>query len=57
MLMNWLENEDGQGMVEYALIIGFIALVVIVALTALGPKVREKFNEVNSELDKMGGAE
>ncbi len=57
MLMNWLEDENGQGMVEYALIIGFIALVVIVALTALGPKVRDKFNEINSELDNMGGAD
>ena len=54
MLRNWLKDEEGQGMVEYGLIIGLIAVVVIVALVALGPKVREMFNKVNNELDKAG---
>lgn len=54
MLRNWLKDEEGQGMVEYGLIIGLIAVVVIVALVALGPKVRDMFNKVNTELDKAG---
>ena len=54
MLMNWLKDEDGQGMVEYALIIGLIAIVVIAALALLGPKIRDKFNEINSQLDGAG---
>ncbi len=41
-------------MVEYGLIIGLIAVVVIVALVALGPKVRSMFDKVNTELDKAG---
>ncbi|MGN0547580.1 MAG: Flp family type IVb pilin [Acutalibacteraceae bacterium] len=52
MLKNWLMDEDGQGMVEYALIIGLIAIVVIAALALLGPKIRDKFNDINKELDK-----
>ncbi|MDY6017464.1 MAG: Flp family type IVb pilin [Oscillospiraceae bacterium] len=52
MLMNWLKDEDGQGMVEYALIIGLIAIVVIAALALLGPKVKQKFEQINNELDK-----
>ena len=52
MLMNWLKDEDGQGMVEYALIIGLIAIVVIAALALLGPKIKEKFEQINNELDK-----
>ena len=54
MLRNWLKDEEGQGMVEYGLIIGLIAVVVIVALVALGPKVRDMFNKVYTELDKAG---
>ena len=55
MLRNWFKDEEGQGMVEYGLIIGLIAVVVIVALVALGPKVRDMFDQVNDELDKAAG--
>ncbi len=54
MLRKWFKDEEGQGMVEYGLIIGLIAVVVIVALVALGPKVRDMFDEVNEQLDKAG---
>ncbi len=43
-------KEDGQGMVEYALIIAFIAIVVIVALAFLGPVIREMFFDIGNEL-------
>ena len=59
MLRKWFKDEEGQGMVEYGLIIGLIAVVVIVALVALGPKIRDMFNEVNEEIDAAaagGGA-
>ena len=40
-LSNWLKNEEsGQGMVEYGLIIALIAVVVIAALVILGPEDR-----------------
>ena len=54
MLRKWFKDEEGQGMVEYGLIIGLIAVVVIVALVALGPKIRDMFNDVNEEFDKIG---
>ena len=41
-------------MVEYGLIIGLIAIVVIVALVALGPKVRDLFDQVNDSIDDIG---
>lgn len=43
-------KEDGQGMVEYALIIAFIAIVVIVALAFLGPVIRDMFFDIGDEL-------
>lgn len=51
MLRQWFKDEEGQGMVEYGLIIGLIAVVVIVALAALGPKIKEKFEEINAAID------
>ena len=51
-MLNWLRNEEGQGMVEYGLIIGLIAIVVIVALLALGPKVADLFTRSGEALDE-----
>lgn len=45
-----MKDEDGQGMVEYGLILGLIAIVVVVALAALGPKVKGMFDSANSAL-------
>lgn len=51
-LMNWLKNEEsGQGMVEYGLILALIAVVVIAALIALGGGVESIFEEVTSGLE------
>ena len=38
-----MKNEDGQGMVEYGLILGLIAVAAVVALVALGPKIKDMF--------------
>lgn len=39
-------REDGQAMVEYALLLFLIAVVSIVILGLLGTKVSEVFNQV-----------
>lgn len=49
--MTFLKDENGQGMVEYALILGLIAIVAIVVLLALGPKIRDLFNKSNNAID------
>lgn len=41
MFAEIIRDEDGQGMVEYALIIAGIALVVVAALALLGPKIKD----------------
>lgn len=40
------QNEEGQGLVEYALILVLVAVVVIVILTALGPIIGDVFSEI-----------
>ena len=53
----WLKNflgkfsrEEGQGLVEYALILVLIAIVVIVALTATGNSISNIFNKITTNL-------
>lgn len=49
MIRNFLHDEGGQGMVEYGLIIGLIAIIVIAVFVALGPQIKNLFaNAVDS---------
>lgn len=50
-MKDFFKDENGQGMVEYALIIGLIAIVAVVALVVLGPRIRDMFDRTNDELD------
>jgi pilus assembly protein Flp/PilA len=50
MLRNFFAREEGQGLVEYALILVLIAIVVIGILTLLGRRVSTVFSQVNSGL-------
>lgn len=43
-------NEEGQTMIEYALLVALIAIVVIAALTILGPQIGNKFNSIGNNL-------
>lgn len=45
-----MKDERGQGMAEYGLIIALVAIVVIVALTALGTALKGKFDNVAKTL-------
>jgi pilus assembly protein Flp/PilA len=44
------DRERGQGMVEYGLIIAAVAIAVIVALFALGPKIGSMFSSTAASL-------
>lgn len=43
------DDESGQGMVEYGLIVGLIAIIVIAVFVALGPQIRNMFSETVDE--------
>jgi pilus assembly protein Flp/PilA len=49
-LMVRKDDEEGQGMVEYALILVLIAVVVIVILTVVGHQVSNVFSNVSGGL-------
>lgn len=55
-LFGWLKNEEsGQGMVEYGLIIALVAIVVIGVLIALGGNLNSIFGKASSALESAAG--
>ena len=46
-------DESGQGMTEYAILIGTLALGAIVTLLAIGTKLRAVFSNVQTQLGAM----
>lgn len=44
------KDQEGQALVEYALIIALIAVVAIVALNVLGSSVGSKLNNIGSNI-------
>lgn len=43
-------QEKGQGLVEYAIILVFVAIVVIAVMRLLGPRIGNIFSTINSSL-------
>ena len=44
------KGEKGQDLAEYALLIGLIALIVILAVTVLGTQISTIFSNITSSL-------
>jgi pilus assembly protein Flp/PilA len=47
------DDEDGQGLAEYALILALIAIVSIVALLFLGSQISDKLSIIGSALESQ----
>jgi pilus assembly protein Flp/PilA len=52
----FMSDESGQGLVEYALIIALVAIGLIVILTLLRNSIGNVFNETRNRLDNAPGA-
>jgi pilus assembly protein Flp/PilA len=53
-IMTWAtaaRDEDGQGLVEYALILVFVSVAAIAMLTILGVDVSDIFKDIQTKLD------
>jgi pilus assembly protein Flp/PilA len=48
--MLYMPREEGQGLVEYALILVLVAVVVIIVLVLLGPAIGNIFSNIVSSL-------
>lgn len=51
MLKFFLNEEDGQGMVEYALLLALISLAAIVAITQISESIQNFFTDVANKLE------
>jgi Flp pilus assembly pilin Flp len=53
MMKRMLLEESGQGMTEYAILIGTLALGAIVTLLAVGTRLRDVFGNVQTQLNSV----
>ena len=49
-LASWLDDRDGQGLAEYALILALVAIVAIVALLFLGEQISKILFDVSNSI-------
>ena len=49
-VMTWLKSEEGQDLVEYALLLGLIAIICIVAITVGGQAISTIWSRIQSAL-------
>lgn len=47
ILKSYLEQEEGQDLIEYALIAGLLALAAVAALTALGGSIQSMWEALS----------
>jgi pilus assembly protein Flp/PilA len=49
-IMLFAPKEQGQGLVEYAIILALVAIVVIAVMRLLGPKIGNTFSSISNSL-------
>lgn len=54
-ISSFLSSERGQALAEYSLVLGFIAVVCVIALTAIGLAVVIPFGDIASAMGFGGG--
>ena len=49
-LRRFVRDEEGQDLIEYALLVGLISLVAVLAVTAAGTSVQTIFQTIANQL-------
>lgn len=50
LIARFIKEEEGQDLIEYAFLVMFIALALIIALTATGGLISNLFEYINGKL-------
>jgi pilus assembly protein Flp/PilA len=53
-IKNFFKDESGASAVEYGLLVSLIAVVIIIAVTAVGNNLSTKFNAVATAIENAG---
>lgn len=53
----WKNQQKGQGLVEYALILVLVAVIVMAVLLILGSSVGNVFTKINSSIQASNGSQ
>ncbi|MBR7073153.1 MAG: Flp family type IVb pilin [Eubacterium sp.] len=51
-MSHFIKDENGQGMVEYALLIGLVAVVTVFLIAMIGTKLKDIFSKTNKSLNE-----
>ena len=54
LLVRFVREEEGQDLVEYIFLVGFIALLVMLGLQAFSSSVNRKFSSIGSTVEGAG---
>lgn len=53
LMIRVFKEEEGQGLTEYGLLVGLIALGVVAAVTALGGQISAVFDTLTTKLKSI----
>jgi pilus assembly protein Flp/PilA len=53
LLKRFVREEEGQDLIEYALLAGFISLVAIAAITGVGQGLNSVYGNINGTVSKI----
>jgi len=55
MIRQFLGSEDGPTAVEYAVMLAFVILFALAAVTSMGGSMKTFFTDVDTSVDKLPG--
>ena len=50
--LKYRRSEEGQGLVEYALILVFVAVMMIILVTFIGPAIGNMYSNIVAQLNQ-----
>jgi pilus assembly protein Flp/PilA len=53
LFKRFVREEEGQDLIEYALLAGFISLVAILAIQGVGTGLNSVYNNINTTVSKI----
>jgi len=56
LIAQFARDEQGQDLIEYALLAGFISLAVVTVVTGVGTSLKTLYTNVQTQVDTAGKA-